>query len=796
MDPKSLEMLEFPKVREMLAGYAAFSASRDLAEGLEPSHVLEEIAESLGRSAEARRLLALDPDFTVRGAIDVRGLVALAARGKMLEPQDLVSIQTTLAAARQVRSGLHRFADELPRLWGLGDRLVELGGIEQEIGRTLDATGEVLDSASPKLASIRRQALETRQGLLQRLDSILRSPRARKALQSPLVTEREGRYVLPLKAEARKELKGIVHDVSNTGATVFVEPWSTVEMGNELRQLTIEEKREIERILAALSMRVGASEHEISMNVTLLAELDLELAKARFAQRANATEPAIWPAGGDRAESTAAKAGSLRLVDARHPLLTGRAVPLLVEIGQDYSILVITGPNTGGKTVALKTIGLLAAMAQAGMPIPASEQSCIPVFDGIYADIGDEQSIEQTLSTFSWHMGNIVRIMESSTENGLVLLDELGTSTDPNEGAALARAILHRFLEKGNMVVATTHFSELKVFAHTTPGLRNASLDFDPRTLAPTYHLTMGVPGGSNALAIAARLGLAADIIESAKGMMTEGSRELEDLLGDLMNEKRVVEEVRAGLEEEKRAAADARARWEGELADLRQREREELREQKDRLASEAAELQREIRRAASELKKARSQENLEQAQRALSRVRERVSALNLQLKAAHGGPGADTDELNEIAAGDQVWLADVNTWGIVLAVREEEGTIEVQVGQTRARLNLADAEKMRPPAGKRLPQPPVVTRRLSGRMPSIELDLRGRRADDAIAEVDRYLNDAALANLGSVRIIHGHGTGALRQVVREMLASHSLVKSFRPGERGEGGDGVTVVTL
>ncbi len=796
MNPKSLEMLEFPKVREMLAGYAAFSGSRDLARNLEPSPVPEAIVESLGRSAEARRLLALAPDFAVRGAIDVRGLVVLAARGRVLEPQELVSIQTTLAAARQARSGIRRFADELPGLWGIGDRLVELSAIEQEIGRTFAATGEVLDSASPRLATIRRQAVETRQRLLDRLDSILKSPRARKALQSPLVTEREGRYVLPLKAEARRELKGIVHDVSNTGATVFVEPLSTVETGNELRQLTIEEKREIERILAALSMRVGASEAEISTNVALLAELDLELAKARFAQRAKATEPAIRPASGPRAEGTASEAGVLRLVNARHPLLTGRAVPLSVEIGRDYSILVITGPNTGGKTVALKTVGLLAAMAQAGMPIPASEESCVPVFDGIYADIGDEQSIEQTLSTFSWHMGNIVRIMESSTENSLVLLDELGTSTDPNEGAALARAILLRFSETGNMVVATTHFSELKVFAHTTPGLRNASLDFDPGTLAPTYHLTMGIPGGSNALAIAARLGLPVDIIESAKRMMTEGSRELEGLLADLMAEKGMVEEVRVGLEEEKRAATDARARWEDELGKLRQREREEIREQKDRLASEAAELQREVRRATSDLKKARSQENMEQAQRALARVRERVGALNSQLKASQGGAGAESGEPGQVTAGDQVWLADVNTWGTVLAVREEEDAIEVQVGQTRVRLNLADAEKIRPPAGKRLPQPSMVTQRLSGRVPSSELDLRGWRADDAVAEVDRYLNDASLTNLGSVRIIHGHGTGALRRVVREMLASHSLVRSFRPGERGEGGDGVTVVTL
>jgi len=462
VDSKSLEMLEFPKVREILAGYVAFSGSRDLALNLEPSTDADVIVKSLGRSAEARRLLALDPDCAVRGASDVRDVVVMAARGKVLEPYQLIAIQSTLAAARQARVSIRKLADRIPMLWSIADRIVVLTEVETEIGGTFGVTGEILDSASPRLASLRREAMETRRGLLERLDSIVRSPRGRKALQSPLVTEREGRYVLPLKAESRRELKGIVHDVSHTGATVFVEPSSTVEMGNDLRQLTIEEKREIERIMSALSMLVGAHEAELSEDVKLLAELDLELAKARYAEDANATEPTIWSNGADNGGSTAPASGTLRLVNARHPLLKGRAVPLSVEIGGDYSILVITGPNTGGKTVALKTVGLLSAMAQSGMPVPASAESCLPVFDGIYSDIGDEQSIEQTLSTFSWHMGNIVRIMDSSTENGLVLLDELGTSTDPNEGAALARAILLRFLERGNMVVATTHFSELK----------------------------------------------------------------------------------------------------------------------------------------------------------------------------------------------------------------------------------------------------------------------------------------------------------------------------------------------
>jgi DNA mismatch repair protein MutS2 len=467
-----------------------------------------------------------------------------------------------------------------------------------------------------------------------------------------------------------------------------------------------------------------------------------------------------------------------------------------VEIGSDYSILVVTGPNTGGKTVALKTIGLLTLMAQAGMPIPASEESCIPIFDGVFADIGDEQSIEQTISTFSWHMGNIVGILQSSTEKGLVLLDELGTSTDPNEGAALARAILLDFLSRGTMVVATTHYSELKVFAHTTPGLRNASLDFDPVTLAPTYHLTMGIPGGSNALAIASQLGLSPEIIDSAREMMAKGTQDIEILLADLVSEKQMVENLRNGLEKEKEAAEGLRNHWENEVQRLQQQERDMLREERDKLAEETAQLQGEVRRVTSELKKAKSQENIERAEKALAAMREQLKSMSSKLKARRSDATGEQAEPSKIGVGDKVWLTDVSMWGTVLSVREEDGQIDVQVGHTRLRMNLDDAEKLKPPAGKRLPEPPKVKRKLSIRIASLELSLRGKRADEVAPELDRYLNDASLASLSQVRIIHGFGTGTVRQIVRDMLASHPLVKSFRPGERGEGGDGVTVVKL
>jgi DNA mismatch repair protein MutS2 len=733
MDEKSLEMLEFPKVREILAGFTSFSASRDLAVSLHPSTDPELVSLLLTQSTEARRLLATNPGFSIGAASDVREAAEMAARGKILDPQTLVDIQMTLAAARRLRAGLAKAASEFPSLWGIAERIVLLPRLEEDIARCIDATGDLLDSASAQLADLRRQLKAKRQQLLDRLDGIIKSAKGQRVVQEPLITEREGRYVIPVRAELQKEFKGIVHDVSNTGATVFVEPWMTVDLGNERRQLAIEEQREVERILAALSADVGANQAAISENVALIAELDLALAKARYADRARATEPVIV---GEIIGDCAGQMGALRLVEARHPLLKGKAVPLSLEIGNDFSTLIITGPNTGGKTVALKTIGLLTLMAQSGMPIPASENSCIPIFDSVFADIGDEQSIEQTLSTFSWHIGNIVRIIETSTRKSLVLLDELGTSTDPNEGAALARAILLHFLSKRALVVATTHFSDLKVFAHATPGMQNASLEFDPVTLAPTYHLTLGIPGGSNAMATALRLGLPGEIIASAREMLTTDTAEVEKLLKDLTSEKQRTRALHSDLEEQKTRTADLRSRLEHELERLREREQSILRETRDRLAEEAARLHKDIRQASSELRKARSKESIERAQEVLKSAREQIQTWQTQ----------STDE---------------GVGGIV--IHSKSATVK------------------KPPGG---------------RARLLELDLRGKRAGEIERQLDSYLNDASLAQLTEGRIIHGFGTGTVRQIVREMLASHPLVSSFRPGELREGGDGVTIVVL
>jgi len=794
LDSKSLEMLDFRQISEIVAGFTSFSASRELALNLQPLSDYEQIFLLLRQSAEARHLLSLEPAFSIGGAFDIREAAKIAAQGKVLEPQGLLEIQQTLAAMRQLRGSLEKISEEFPLLWNNASGIVELRQLEKDITSCLAPNGEVLDSASPRLAAVRRQLRQVRQQLLDRLKVTMESPRGRTVVQEPIITEREGRYVIPVRIEHRKEIKGIVHDVSNSGATIFIEPWVTVELGNTLRELVIEESHEIERILVSLSAKVGTHEIEISQSVALTAELDLAVAKAKYARKARATEPILTTFNKDGSTLEGKPAHVLRLVEARHPLLAEKAVPLSVEIGRDFSTLVITGPNTGGKTVALKTIGLLSLMAQAGIPIPASAESRIPVFDSVFADIGDEQSIEKTLSTFSWHVGNIVRIINSATERSLVLLDELGTSTDPAEGSALARSILLYFLSRGTMAVATTHFSDLKAFAHTTPGLQNASLDFDPVTLAPTYHLTIGIPGGSNALATAARLGLSPDIVSRAREMLTRGSEEMETLLTNLLEEKHGIEALRDDLKRKTDEAARRNIELENERRRLAEEERETIQETRDRVVREAAELHQEIRRAVSALRKERTKERIEQAKQAFAAVREQLKNEVWQPKTREIGD--ETEDEGRIAVGDMVRLREANLVTTVLSVSEETQQVEVQAGQAKLRLGLNSVEKVKVTPGTAPPEFTPVKRPVTSRPVSMELDLRGKRADEVEWTLDSYLNAASLANLSEVRIIHGIGTGAVRKIVRELLASHPLVKSFRPGVRGEGGNGATVVRL
>jgi DNA mismatch repair protein MutS2 len=795
LDDRDLELLEFHKIREILAGFTSFSASRELALDLTPLLDEEEVCLRLRQSAEARRLLALSPDTHIGEVVDIREAVKMAARGKILDPQSLLEIQKTLDAVHRLKNRLMNLSHELPLLSGLAGEIVALEQVVKNIGGCVSPTGDLLNTASPRLASVRHRMREVRQELLTHLEAIIRSPRGRKIIQEPIVTEREGRYVIPVKVECRRQIKGIVHDVSNTEATVFIEPWTTIDVQNELRELVAEEKHETERILRTLSAEVGAFQSEISQNIELIAEIDLALAKARYAREAKATEPIIVAAGGSAEAEGHDPVGVLRLVEARHPLLGKKAVPLSVGIGRDFSVLVVTGPNTGGKTVALKTIGLLSLMAQAGLPIPALPESRIPLFDGVYADIGDEQSIEQTLSTFSWHMGNIVRIINTATVKSLVLLDELGTNTDPGEGSALGRAILLHFLSQGTMTVATTHYTELKALAHTTDGMQNAALDVDPVTMTPTYHLTVGIPGGSNALATASRLGLPAEIVTRAQHMLSQGTQELEALLTHLATEQRNMESLRHSLEKELDEAEQGNAELKKRLRQSEEERRKIIKETRDQIVREAAELQMKIRETAAELRKEKSRERIEQAKKALAEAREQLDAGVWQAR-----PAVEMDEIEAeagpITVGDTVWLRDAGVPATVLSVFEERGLVEVQAGKVKMTLRLDSVEKRTPSTGAVKTGGALITRSLSKSRVSLELDLRGKRAEEVEPALEDYLNEASLCGLSRVRIIHGIGTGTVRQIVRDILASHPLVTSFRAGEQGEGGDGVTIVSM
>ena len=782
MDSKSLELLEFPKVKELVAGYTSFQAGHDLALAIEPQNDAVQITRLLEESAETRRLLDEDSAFSLGAVTDIREPVKMAALGKVLEPLTLIDIKDTLSAVRQVHRSLSRHASDYPRLWQIASGITEAPDLEKDIDRCFNPSGEILDSASSQLSSIRQRLRKAREALLRRLEATLQSARGKRIVQEPIITEREGRYVIPVKVEHRKDIRGIVHDMSNTGATLFIEPWATLELGNELRQLLSEEKYEVERILRDLSLKVAARAADIATDISLMARLDLIMAKAKYALSARAVEPTIGAKDGGPP--------ALRLVTARHPLLGDKAVPMSAEIGSEYSILVITGPNMGGKTVALKTVGLLSVMALSGLPIPASPESVVPLFDGIFADIGDEQSIEQTVSTFSWHVSNIVRIINGSSSRSLVLLDELGASTDPAEGAALARSILLFLLSRKTLTVATTHFDDLKAFAHTTPGLRNASLDFDPVTRLPTYHLTIGIPGGSNALAVAEHLGLPASIIDGAREVMGRSTQELDLLLSDLGREKARVARLRAEIEEEQRSLRKREAEIDARVTQVREEERRLIERTRDVVVREAADLQRDIRLVVSELRKAKTREAVEKAKTALDAVHQQLKSEIWQTTT----PEQPVED-GSIKPGDTVVLKEANLRATVLSLSPETGQAEVQAGRVRLTLGIAGLEKVVVDVGTAKTKFVPVTKQVA-RPVSFQLDLRGKRADEVEMALDGYLNSASVAGLSEVRIIHGMATGTVRKIVREFLSAHPLVRSFRGGDKGEGGDGATVVKL
>lgn len=804
MDEKTLLTLEYPKILERLAAYAAFPASAEKARQLRPTPDFEEARNRQAETSEAVRLLATHDGLTIGGARDVRAPVDLAVHGGVLTPAELLDIRATLIAARNLARTFERLAGQFPRLSEIAERMQLPAGLVDSIGRAISERGEVLDSASPKLAAIRRDLRIAHDRLLAKMQRMVSDPGIVPYLQEAIITLRDGRYVLPLRAEFKGRLRAVVHDQSASGATLFVEPLPVVELNNELRELQLAERDEQRRILAELSRQVGENAGALLQTVEAIASLDLAFARARYAQDLRAVEPALhaFPTGGaDRRHPGSV----IRLYQARHPLLEAEVVvPVDVELDALTYALVITGPNTGGKTVTLKTIGLLALMAQSGLHVPAQAGSEISVFRHIYADIGDEQSIEQSLSTFSGHVTNIVRILERAGRQSLVILDELGAGTDPQEGAALARALLTHLLERGVTTLVTTHHPELKAFAHATPGVVNASVEFDLETLRPTFRLTIGLPGRSNALAIAQRLGMPEAIIEAARAELDPADLRAEDLLDEIHRQREASRQARAAAEQALKEAEALRAGLSGRLERLEDERREILESARAEAQAQVQALQEELNGLRRALARAR------QPLEALQAIEERVEALEESVEAPierRIRPVEGPSPRRPIRLGDRVRLRSLDSQGVVTAFGEEEA--EVQVGALRVRTRLADLELA---GGPQEPDQPAAARRRKKAAesaagepaasislpasPGMELDLRGQRPDDALDALDRYLDAAYLAGLPFVRIIHGKGTGKLRQAVRDALARNASVASYEPGGEKEGGDGVTVAKL
>lgn len=796
MNPKDLSTLEFPKILERLARCAAFAPGKELAAALAPSDLPAEARRRQVETTEARWLLSVKPDLDLGGARDVRAALQQALLAAALPPHDLLDIRQTLIAGRDLKRVVTGLTERIPHLADIAYRIEDCSGLIQEIGRCISERGEVVDAASPNLARIRREVEVALQRLMDRLQHIVQSTDNSQYLQDAFITQRHGRYVIPLRAEFKGRIRGIVHDQSASGATLFIEPLATVEMNNRWRQAQLEEEEEVQRILLALSQRVADEAERIRWTLAALAELDLALAKARYADDLRASE-ARWVTNvhGD------ARAAPLQLLAARHPLLDpGTVVPIDVRLAVDTSILVITGPNTGGKTVALKTIGLLVAMAQAGLHLPASEDSLLPFFGTIYADIGDEQSIEQSLSTFSAHLKNIVRILSECERDSLVILDELGAGTDPVEGSALARAILNHLRERGVTTFVATHYSELKSYAHQTPGVTNASVEFDAETLAPTYRLHIGLPGRSNALAIARRLGLADVVVEAAQALVSPDAQRAEAMLHDIQAALDAARRERAAVEA-------SRAQLEARRSELEQRLARLDRERRDILNTARAEARREVEHVRQDLTQLRA---LWPARppwaaprgadapetTALEQVATALDALDARL--AEEGPTPAPVYRGPLKAGDVVWVAPLHALGEV--IESQRGQVEVQVGRFRTMVRRNQVELRERPAVTSMPggsgssRPAVHV--AEAESPGIELDLRGQTTDEGLIHLERYLDNAYRANLPWVRIIHGKGSGVMRAAVRDALRGHALVASYRAGDDGEGGEGVTVAAL
>lgn len=782
----SVRPLEFDQVRTRLAAHAAFTASESLARALEPTDDPALVKTLQQETTEARALLDQQPQLSIGSARDVRSMTRVARVGGMIPAVEFLELRGTLLSARNVRKNILRVSEQFPRLAFIAESLSDAPRVIDEIGRVFDDAGEIADDASPELARIRRELKIAQQRVMERLQHLITSSQYAKYLQEALITQRDGRYVVPVRAEARGRIQGIVHDASASGATLFIEPLAVVELGNRVRELNIQEQHEIDRILRALTALVAEHADAIDYTVEMLAQIDLAFAKAKYSAETKAVAPMIDTGSREQAPY-------LELIDARHPLLDPDAVvPISLELRRAFSILIITGPNTGGKTVSLKTVGLLALMAQSGLHIPAQAGSRLPVYSGVFADIGDEQSIAQSLSTFSGHLKNIIGILSAADSKSLLLLDELGAGTDPVEGAALARAMVENLLARKIPALIATHYAELKAFAHTTPGVQNASMEFDVETLAPTFRLILGLPGRSNAFAIATRLGLDRPIVERARENVGTNNLELETLLAELKKarEETAREQSRASAAREnaERAAKQVRR----ELADTQRQRSEILRNTREQARAELDAARAELNRLKREWRETGvNRDTVKHAESDLEALSSASDAL--QPPPAPPRRIEPSRPPERIFVGARVYVPSLNQYGDVVGVGSD---LVVQIGSFRMNLAPDQVEVQAPSAAPQqaAAQTSVVLPDVES--PGLEVHLRGMRAEDALDTLEKYLDRAMLAGLPYVRVVHGKGTGTLRKLAREFLHASPLVTSYQTAEPNEGGEGVTIAKL
>lgn len=792
MNQKALETLEYKKIIAQLKREMGSAASAKLADELTPLTSEKIIKEELRSTTEAVDLIVRKGPLPTGGLYDIREALLLAKKGGSLTMRQLLEVQNVLGISSEVVAFMHDDAlPELKYIDEMVDLIVEFTALEKEISRCILTEDEMADNASPKLKDIRRSIHQQNQAIKNKLSRIITSSSNKTYLQDAIVTMRDGRYVIPVKQEYRSFFPGMVHDQSKGGATLFIEPQGVVELNNKLRELEVEEQLEIARILAELSSRVAEHYREIRSNLELLIKLDFIMAKGKLSCKMHASEPKI-----DRD-------GELRLISARHPLIEyKKAVPVDIRIGGDYRTLIITGPNTGGKTVSLKTAGLLVMMAQSGLHIPASHASTLPIFGEVFADIGDEQSIEQSLSTFSSHMKNIVSIIDKASYDSLVLVDELGAGTDPTEGAALAIAILERFYDSGALTMATTHYNELKKYALATSGVENAAMEFDVETLTPTYRLLIGVPGKSNAFEISKKLGLSESVIERASEHIKHGDMEFENVISSIEDDKRKaaadrldaesmraeIEERLKKLEEKEKAISEKRADI---IAEAKREARELLRETK----SAVKDVQKDLRR----LQKSGAHTNLNTG--ALEKSRRKINeAENLVSEKVVKQVNSEPVSADTLKIGDRVKLLTIGQNGTILSLPDEKGNLMINIGALKVKARLQDLMlinegKDRKPQAKSSSKYGSLLRSKSSSV-SASINVMGKNLEDALADVEKYLDDVYMAGLDMVSIIHGRGGGILKDGIRQMLKKKKYVDSYGAASYNDGGEGVTLVRM